>query len=130
MRGHEPIIRMRMAGRTPRIVFLNDYPSPEAKDWHQPGERYGQQWEPDHATVCTHGDAISGLDLRFLKGLTVSISADSEARAKALFAKAKWFGASTVAACHSTIDSRGHVDAGWTEIFHEQEKEFEHAGVH
>lgn len=113
MRGHEPIIQMRMAGRAPSIVFLNDHPTPEAKDWINPGEKFGQVWEPDHATVCIHGEPLSSIDLRFLTGLRVSISADDMARAKSIFARVKLVGAKTVAA----------ACGDWTEIFHKEEKQ-------
>lgn len=123
MRGHEPLISMRKAGRTPKIVFINDYPDEIARDWHNPGEKFGEIWPPDHATVSTAGDPISSLDLRFLVGLTVSITSLSESRAKALFAKAKWFGAKTVAACHQQVDKPIYKQSGWTEIYHSKDSE-------
>ena len=110
MRGHENIISMRMRGQTPKIVFLNDYPC--KTDWFEHSE---------NATVCTDNNPISSLDLRFLVGLTVSISAPTEARAKALFAKAKWFGAKTVAACHVQPDKHQFEQTGWVEVFRKEE---------
>lgn len=107
MRGHENLIQLRKEGKVPKIVFLNDYPC--QTDWFE---------HADHATVCTAGDPISSLDLRFLVGLTVSISASTESRAKALFTKAKWFGAKTVAACHVQQGVRPWEQAGWTEVHH------------
>jgi hypothetical protein len=118
MRGHEPIIAMRKSGIAPKIVFVNDFPCKTSRDWHNPGEKYGEEWPADHATVSTAGDALSSLDLRFLIGLTVSISSESESRAKALFAKAKWFGAKTVAATH--IKNINCTESGWTEVFHKE----------
>lgn len=112
MRGQDHIIQMRIAGRTPKIVFLNDWPC--KTDWFE---------HSDHATVSTAGDALSSLDLRFLVGLTVSISSESETRAKALFAKSKWFGAKTVAAVHCIPSVLPHKQSGWTEVFRETEKE-------
>jgi hypothetical protein len=120
MRGHEKIVEMRKNGMTPKIVFINDFPCEQSRDWHNPGQRYGEVWRPDHATVSTAGDALSSLDLRFLVGLTVSISSESEGRAKALFAKAKECGATTVAACH--FEKQGHrVESKWEEVFHAPE---------
>lgn len=110
MRGHESIIAMRKTGFTPKIVFLNDWPC--KTDWFE---------HLDHATVSTAGDAISSLDLRFLVGLTVSISSQSEGRAKALFEKAKASGAKTVAACHVIVGIHSKDRSGWTEIHHAQE---------
>ena len=107
MRGHDHIISLRKSGKTPSIVFINDYPC--KTDWMTHGE---------HATVSVHGDTISSLDLRFLVGLRVSISAESEGRAKALFGKAKWFGAKTVASCHIKTNQQPHKQDGWSEIYH------------
>ena len=104
MKGHETLIQLRQAGRKPQIVFINDYPC--KTDWSE----YG-----DHATICTAGDALSSIDFRCVVGLTVSISASTEARAKALFAKAKNFGATTVAACHYLP---GRQQTGWAEVHH------------
>jgi hypothetical protein len=110
MRGHENIIALRVQGKSPKIVFLNDYPC--KTDWFE---------NSDHATVCTDNNPISSLDLRFLVGLTVSISASSEGRAKALFAKAKQFGAKTVAACHVQPDKHQFEQSGWAEVFRKEE---------
>ena len=121
MRGHEPLIAMRKSGIAPKIVFINDFPCQDSRDWSNPGEKYGEVWPADHATVSTAGDLLSSLDLRFVVGLTVSITSESEGRAKAIFAKAKWFGAKTVAACHHQAGVPIHKQAGWTEIFHAQE---------
>lgn len=107
MKGHEQLIQLRKSGLSPKIVFLNDYPC--RTDWHV----YG-----DHATISTDGDLLSSLDLRFLVGLTVSISALSESRAKAIFAKAKWFGAKTVAACHIDKSGKPWEQNGWAEVHH------------
>ena len=120
MHGHQPIITMRANRIRPAVVFINDYPTPAAKDWLNPGEKYGETWAPDHPTVCTHGDVIETLDLRFLVGLMVSIAALSEVRAKALFQRAKAAGALTVAASH-TIENPGRpMTTGWAEIFHKE----------
>lgn len=108
MRGHTEIIRLRMQGVCPKVVFLNDYPC--QTDWFETG---------DHATVSTHNDAISALDLRFLAGLTVSISADTESRAKRLFERAKTCGAAVVAACHATPCG----PPGWSQIYRMEYKE-------
>ena len=121
MRGHEPIIAMRKAGTAPKIVFINDFHCQTARDWHNPGEKYGEVWPADHATVSTAGDALSSLDLRFLVGLKVSISSLTEGRAKALFEKAKASGAKTVAACHSITGIHTGCKSGWTEIHHASE---------
>lgn len=114
MHGHLPIIAMRKTGIAPKIVFVNDFPCQTSRDWHNPGAKYGELWPADHATISTAGDSISSLDLRFLVGLTVSITTYTESRAKAIFEKAKHFGAKTVAATS--------LETGWTDVFHVKEQ--------
>ena len=121
MRGHEKLIAMRLAGKAPSAVFLNDFPEKVlCREWHNPGERYGQVWETEHPQICVHGDPISSLDLRFLQGMTVHINSTSEARAKALFAKAKWFGAKTIGAVHTDETKPYLKQSGWTEIWRQE----------
>ncbi len=124
MLGHLPIIKMRSKGKRPSIVFVNDYPTPEAKDWHNPGAAYNEVWEPDHATVqIDEEDNIAALDLRFLTGLKVSATGRTEARAKALFEACKRAGAKIVAAVHAIGLGTLRVESGWTEIFHAQQEQ-------
>lgn len=106
MRGHEHIIAMRKAGQTPEWVFLNDLPC--ATDWAEFGE---------HATVSTYDDNVERLDLRFLVGLKVAISATSEKRAMALYESVKAFGAQLiVAGCVQTVHSPWE-QAGWCAVW-------------
>lgn len=107
MHGHENILALRSEGKVPKIVFLNDYPC--KTDWFEHGE---------NATICTAGEPISSLDLRFLVGMTVSISATSEKRAKALFNKVIAAKAKTVAACHTQLDVQPWQQTGWAEVHH------------
>ena len=121
MRGHQAIIAMRKSGRAPKVVFLNDYPCQTSCDWQSPGEKYGEEWPVDHATVSTAGDSISSLDLRFAVGLTVIIASESEARAKAIFAKAIAFGARTVSATHTQSQNHPLSQSGWHSVHHSKE---------
>ena len=106
MRGHENLIRMRVEGLRPKIVFVNDYPC--KTDWFD---------HKEHATVCTENDPLSSLDLRFLVGLRVSISATTESRAKALFERVKAAGAAVVAAVHVQHEKHHTAQSGWCEVF-------------
>lgn len=63
MRGHEALIEARLQGLKPAFVFINDYPC--LTDWNETG---------DHCTINTAGKALKSLDLRFLRGLKVSIA--------------------------------------------------------
>lgn len=112
MRGHENIIRLRMSGKIPSIVFLNDYPCDV--DWFETGS---------HATVeIQPADAPELLDLRFVKGLTVSATGSTEKRAKAIFEACKQAGAKTVACCHAWVEKSPEwgtmrAKSGWSEIW-------------
>lgn len=107
MRGHDQVIAMRLKKQMPGVVFVNDYPC--KTDWLE---------VRDHATVCTAGDAIDSLDMRFLVGLRVSISATTEARAKALFERAKAHGAALVAAVHVPDGPHARRAApGWCQVW-------------
>lgn len=106
MRGHTAIISARMQRKAPVMVFVNDYPC--HTDWFAHAE---------HATVCTHADSIHNLDLRFLVGLRVSISATTEARAKALFERVKAAGAAAVAAVHVQPGQHATAQRGWCQVF-------------
>ena len=109
MKGHEGIIKLRLAGKAPELVLLDDlsHPSPFT-DW----EGYDSM-----PVVCVHKDPIEGLDLRFLVGCKVSVTSHSEDRAKRLFNACKRAGAKTVASAHSFID--GEVSkTGWVEVWH------------
>lgn len=109
MRGHEPIIAMRKAGRKPAIVFINDFDCPA--DW--------PEWEGDHATVCVAGDTPEALDLRFVLGLSVSITGATENRAKRLMQACKDAGATTVAA-GAPSSGNGYYVPGWSDIWRKE----------
>jgi hypothetical protein len=107
MKGHERLIDMRRAGKAPRFVFINDYPC--KTDWFEnPG---------DAVTVCTHGDSVELIDLRFLVGLKVSISGEDEARVKKLYERCKASGVGMVAACHIQPGVKRWDQAGWAEVW-------------
>jgi hypothetical protein len=93
MRGHENIISMRSSGFKPAgTVWLCDYPvRPVFIEW-----RYADDCKSP--TVCTHGDDIAGLDLRFLVGLPVDIRGEKTNRVKALAGACRKAGAASVCA--------------------------------
>jgi len=106
MRGHEPLIAMRKAGRRPACVFLNDFLC--QTDWPQ----YG-----DSATVSIHGDAPETLDLRFLVGMTVSVLATDENRARTILEACKAAGAEIVAIGCARMTAHGYVASTMGEIW-------------
>lgn len=111
MRGHERLIELRRAKKSPRFVFVNDYPC--STDWFETG---------DHTTICTAGDSVELLDLRCLVGLTVSVSSPVESRAKALLNACKRAGAAVVAACHVQADRHQFDQSGWTAVWRRNEE--------
>lgn len=121
MRGHIPILKMRLQRKRPSIVFFGDFEEPTSKDWHDPGAKYGETWKPDHATVQVEPtDRIGSLDLRFLAGCRVSITGTTEQRAKAMFEACKRAGAVTVAAAHIIFTNDYLCKSGWTEIYQKE----------
>ena len=108
MKGHEGIIKLRLKGKAPELILLDDFshPSPMT-DW----EGYDSM-----PTVCVHGDAIEGLDLRFLVGCKVSVTSHDLDRAKRLFNACKAAGATWVAVSH--VMHLGEMSkSGWTEFY-------------
>lgn len=86
MRGHNDLIAMRTAGKTPASVSLHDMPFDT--DWAKWG---------DLPRVCVDKDPIVDLDLRFVVGLVVHIDSHNERRADQLFRKCIDAGAAIVA---------------------------------
>lgn len=108
MRGHEQIIAMRKAGKRPSIVFLNDHECMRGElDWRQYGE---------HATVEVHGDQPEWLDLRFLIGMRVSITASSVKRGQRFMDACKRAGAATVAAGYCERVN-GRFEGVWSDVW-------------
>ena len=103
MKGEQHIYEMRSKGLQPDWVFINDYPC--QTDW---------PLFNDFATICTDGDSIAKLDMRFLVDCRVSIVSLSEKRAKALYKACKPY-ALMVAA--SVIDPKQNPNkqTGWND---------------
>lgn len=106
MRGHESIIAMRLKGKKPGFVFLNDWDC--ETNWAEHG---------DNATVCIANDDPEAADVRFLKGLRVSISGSTEKRAKAFFEACKAAEAEAVAAVHMKIGEPTWEQDGWSGVW-------------
>jgi hypothetical protein len=106
MNGQHAIYALRDKKLRPAFIFINDWPC--KTDWFE---------FDDHATVCTAGDDIGTLDMRFCKGTAVSVSSEQESRAKALFEAVKQAGATVVAAHHVKNDQHWSKQTGWMEIY-------------
>ena len=87
MRGHDDLIKMRMAGKLPPCVCLYDMP-------------FDVEWRcfGDMPRVCVAGDHVVDLDLRLVFGMTVFIECHDMARADLLLGKCVESGAIIVAA--------------------------------
>jgi hypothetical protein len=109
MKGHEGIIKLRLAGKAPELILLDDlsFSSP-LTDW----EGYDSM-----PTVCVHKEPIEGLDLRFLVGCKVSVTSHNLERAKRLFNACKEAGATWVAASHTEMHGE-MAKTGWMEFYH------------
>ena len=109
MKGHEGIIKLRLSGKAPELILLDDlsFPSP-LTDW----EGYDSM-----PTVCVHKDPIEGLDLRFLVGCKVSVTSHDLSRAKRLFNACKAAGATWVAASQTELHGE-MAKTGWMDFYH------------
>ena len=108
MNGHAELLKLRMSGKKPAWVFLNDFPC--QTDWFTTG---------DHVTISTGiSDAPETLDLRFLAGVKVSVVSLSENRAKRFFEACKRAGAKSVAAICAQPGVPAHKQTGWCEVWH------------
>lgn len=108
MNGHAELLTMRLQGKKPAWVFLNDFPC--KTDWFTTG---------DHVTISTGAsDAPETLDLRFLAGVKVSVASRSENRAKRFFEACKRAGAKSVAAMAVNLEEVAHKQTGWYEVWH------------
>ena len=107
MNGHQAIIQMRIAGKRPAVVFLNDFPC--QTDWAEHG---------DHATVeIAATDRPEALDLRYLIGTTVSICGTTVERTKSLVAASVDAGARVVLACSLSQVKGQHYSSEWETIW-------------
>lgn len=107
MNGHLEIIALRKRKVKPEFVFLNDYEC--QTDWFETG---------DHVTISlTNKDIPETLDLRFLVGTTVSISTESENRARRLLEACKRAGCSTVAVAVTDSSKKPWDQDGYMEVW-------------
>jgi hypothetical protein len=107
MKGHEPLIHMRMSGKAPQCVSIEDHRSLNSHDWHLFGEI---------PTISVYGDELYDIDLRFCVDLIVSISSFSETRAKTLFLLAKSAKARVITSCVLIPDAPHWMQTGWSDI--------------
>ena len=89
MKGCDAIIHMRMRGKCPSIIFINDGKSCNSKDW---------QFYNEPPTIQINEDeSIGHLDLRFVVNTTVNIlGMRSDIRTQKLFDKCVESGAKYV----------------------------------
>jgi hypothetical protein len=88
MKGADTIIKMRRAGFRPHSVFIWDI------DWPV----VAPAWDEDliRMDVCTHGDSISALDMRFLVGIPVQVYGEKIDRVRLLGNQCRKAGAQSV----------------------------------
>lgn len=92
MRGHENIIALRKQGLRPAgHISLADYPVRDEL------LRWSYAEDGQFPTVCTAGDSVDALDLRFVVGMPVHIAGDDMRRVQKLAQKARAAGAAMVA---------------------------------
>lgn len=106
MRGHDRIIAMRQKGFRPQAVYI----------WDTPVSIADPQWIEDFRfmEVCTAGDSIGSLDLRFLVGIPATVFGDNVSRVRQIAAGCKKAGAPMVVAqCGEKTALWATGDASW-----------------
>lgn len=73
MIGHIPLIRMRLAHKRPKAVWIWVGINPEKEG--PPWEKFSDLWPHPHVVV-EPSDNPKNLDLRFVKGLQVHVDGD------------------------------------------------------
>jgi hypothetical protein len=110
MKGHLPLIQMRLAGYSPPAIYIEDHKSLTADDWHIYGEL---------PCINIDNEPLSNIDLRFAVGLIVNISSFSTERAKTLFSIAKQAKARVITSCVLKPGPRHSKQDGWSDIYME-----------
>ena len=105
MKGHEPIISLRLQGKAPSFIFINDFPC--KTDWEE---------HQDHATVCVYQEPIKTLDLRFLIDMAVLVCSEDLDRSKGLYMACKRHHPKTLIATH--VVPKHYLDQdGWGRFY-------------
>jgi len=93
MKGHENIIKVRMAGKRPTgSVIVLDFPVEQSLTEWKCTE------DPQRPVVSTDGDAVGSLDFRFLVGFNVILVGEDTSRIKSLCAAFVKAGAASIVA--------------------------------
>jgi hypothetical protein len=118
MQGHTALIAMRKTGIKPAAVYVSDEVTQLTRDWHAPVTLTGKPMEQHSPCIAIEAtDRIRSLDLRFLVGLVVFVSGETEARAKEMFEACKRAGAVRVIGCHTATNRKQANPNSWIEIF-------------
>jgi len=91
MRGHEPLIAMRLKGVRPAMVWLHDNPACADLDWHL----WRESWAQPNVLIGPE-DSPARVDLRFLVGLPVVVAFNDAARMQRMTLACEEAGASNV----------------------------------
>ena len=108
MIGHLPLIKMRMSGKAPQYISLEDHPSLNAHEWHE--------WD-DAPAICIAKDDLHTLDLRFVVGLHVVFTSFDERRAKAIHQKLIDNKARVITSCVLLAGQPYFRQTGWSETY-------------
>lgn len=107
MRGHEPLIAMRLRGRRPPFVRFDLDPMPW-RDWAD-----WPTWTDTAMVEVSPSDAIGRLDLRFVVGMPVAVMGSDDGRVSALFYAARNAGASRVLAFGEAVVADSAMEDTW-----------------
>jgi hypothetical protein len=110
MRGHEPLIAMRRAGKVPGSVALSLYAGTPWRTWAHADPTAFRGFPDAQSTahvLVEPTDPIARLDLRFLVGLTAWVDGPDTQRVQQLHQACADAGAKRVLSTAQQPDSRG-----------------------
>lgn len=104
MRGHQPLIAMRLDGLRPDLVSIHTDPNPWS-DW-----RTWPEWSDVPQIEVQPDDAVGRLDLRFVVGLVVMVAGSNCERVLALYDACLKAGAARVLAFAQRVNEQGLLE--------------------
>lgn len=107
MRGHEPLVAMRLRGRRPSLAWFDVGVMPH-RDWAD-----WPTWTDSARIEVPPADVIRRLDLRFVVGMPVAITGMDDDRVRELFDAARKAGAARVLAFGDAFVADSAMEASW-----------------
>ena len=76
MKGHKPLVEMRLSGKAPKSIWVRVGP---ATPWHSAWHRFHESWNYAHVAIEPE-DILADLDLRWAVGMWIMIEGEDHYR--------------------------------------------------